>query len=573
MERKIVAPYGTWESPFTAELVANAGGVARDPFDSLRVDGTTVYWLEPRPFEKGRSALVRWTPGNTPSDVTPAPANVGTRVHEYGGGAYAVANGTIVYSERSDDSVWLIDGAAPARCIARVPGCRFADFAFDPSGSRIYCVREDHRERPATEPANALVALDASGTVDEAHNEGSVLATGADFYAAPRPSTRGERLAWIEWDHPNMPWQETRLMLAPFDAAGALGAAAQLAGGPQDAVVQVDWSADGTLFFSSDRRGWWNVYARRDDGTIEALCPREQEIGGPPWIFGLRWFAPLDAGRVLCAVASGGNWHAATISGGELHPLAFGTVAGSPLPFGDGAVAIVRFADRPCEIRRLERLDGEHSETLARVAPLGLSPADVSLGRAEEIATGNGEIAHAFYYPPQNARFEGPPGELPPLVVTSHERLQPLDSMVDEPRFRRRRRQLSRLERIRFGLSPPARRRVDRTRRRGLHRHRARARRARLGRSETDGGPRRKCERRDGAGRADPRRHVRDGREPFRRRRPHDARARNAQVRIALYGHADRSLTGSARAVREPLTAHERRRYPRAGHPLSGRRR
>jgi hypothetical protein len=269
MHGKPIARYGAWTSPVTPEL-ATAGTIT---FSELAVDGDDVYWLEQRPAEQGRRALVRSRAGGTPADVLPGHVDVGTRVHEYGGGAFAVRDGRIVYSERSDGSVWLFDDGG-LRPLVAVAGCRYAGFALDAARERAFAVREDHRGRPPTAPDNAIVVLSLAAGTDPATNEGCVVTPPSDFVLAPQLSPDGTRLAWIAWNQPAMPFDETRLWVADLDAAGGLTNVRCVAGaGGGEAIVEAHWTPGGTLLFTSDRTNWWNVYALRGD-CVNALAVR-----------------------------------------------------------------------------------------------------------------------------------------------------------------------------------------------------------------------------------------------------------------------------------------------------------
>ena len=303
MEPKTVVPFGTWPSPVTPDLITGGATIG---FSELAVDADAVYWLESRPAEQGRRALVRWTPGTPPADVLPLATDVVTRVHEYGGGAYAVRGGLIVYSERGDGSVWLAAPGQTPRPLVTVAGCRYAGFAIDPVHRRFYAVREDHRDRPATAPENAIVLCSLADRVDPNANAGVIVAGGTDFVLAPQLSADGTQLAWISWDHPDMPWDATRLYLAGIDAGGALTRVRCVAGsGGGEAIAAAQWAPDATLLFVSDRTNWWNLYALHGE-RIEALAPAAMEFAEPAWVFGRRSFAPLDSSRVLCAFVRDG---------------------------------------------------------------------------------------------------------------------------------------------------------------------------------------------------------------------------------------------------------------------------
>lgn len=415
MHAKTTAPYGTWPSPVTPELAS--GGTLG--LSELAVDGGSVYWLELRPAERGRRALVRWTAGADPAAVVPAGADVGTRVHEMGGGAYAVRGGRIVYSERSDGSVWMLDGPSP-RPVAAVPGCRYAGFAFDAAHERVFAVREDHRDRPATAPENAIVVVSTVAGIDPAVNAGTLVAGGTDFVLAPQLSPDGTRLAWIAWDHPAMPWDATRLFAAGIGPGGTLHDVRCVAGADGgEAIVSACWTPGGTLLFVSDRTGWWNVYALRGE-RADALAPAPLEFGEPPWVFGRPTIAPLDEERVLCAFVRDGSVRAGLIAGGAVRELPYGPVDGTPLPFGAGTVFVAAPADAPAAVCVAARLDDSAPARVRAASTHALDPAGVSIGEPLRVPTAGGETAYVFFYPPRNASFTGPADQRPPLIVMSH---------------------------------------------------------------------------------------------------------------------------------------------------------
>jgi dipeptidyl aminopeptidase/acylaminoacyl peptidase len=413
MHEKHVARFGTWPSPVTPELVAGE----TVSFSELAVDGHAVLWLEQRPSERGRRALVRWEPGSPARDVLGTQADAGSRVHEYGGGAYAAAGGRIVYSERSDGSVWIVEGGA-VRPLVTIPGCRYAGFALDAAHGRVYAVREDHRDRPPTAPDNALVvlALDA----DPATNAGRVVAPGSDFVLAPQLSPDATQLAWIAWNHPDMPWDATRLFVARIGPDGDLTDVRCIAGAEGgEAIVEAHWTPGGTLIFSSDRTNWWNLYAVHGD-RVDALAPLDAEFGEPPWVLGRRTFAPLDEERVLCAFVREGIVRPGLIAGGSVHELPYGPVDGTPLPLGDGAVFLAAPPDGPAAVCRAPLREEAAFGVLRAASVQALDAADVSVGEPLTIPTSDGEVTHCFFYAPANALFTGPGHARPPLIVMSH---------------------------------------------------------------------------------------------------------------------------------------------------------
>jgi len=405
---KQIAPYGTWVSPVTTQLMTE-GAIG---LSNLAVDGGDLYWLESRPHEAGRTALCKRAADGTISDVTPIPVNVGSRVHEYGGGAYAVRDGLVVYSERKDGSVHVIENGEPRR-LTTPEGCRYADFEFDPTRRRVIAIREDHRNRPPTDPKAAIVALALEGASEQ------VLVEGPDFLSSPRVSAGGQKLAWISWTHPDMPWDATELYLADLSADGLPGVPQTFAGGIRQAITQPRWSPQNVLHFSSDTTGWWNLYALRA-GTVEPIAPIEAEIGAPHWVFGQRSYSFLADGRIIAAIVQDGIRTAALIDGGRIEPLGLGQVHEAPLAIGEGVAYIAAQPAQLAFVAYQPNLSSlEPPLSVRQGAPQVLPDASISIGQPMDFPT-RGTMGHAFWYPPANEAYEGPTGELPPLVVLSH---------------------------------------------------------------------------------------------------------------------------------------------------------
>lgn len=386
-------PYGTWPSSLDAHTVARAAGRR---FGAPDLSTGRLRWGETRADEGGRTAVVDEAAG----DLTPAGANARTRVHEYGGGAIWYHGDAVYYSEFADGRVHRI-GLGPVTPEPPEPhALRYADGDVSPDGARIVCVRESHG---GGDVVNELVVFPADGSA-----EPEVVASGRDFYMAPRFSPDG-RLAWLEWDHPRMPWDGTELRLE-----GEL-----VAGGPEESVVDPRWSPDGRLHYCSDATGWWNLYA--DGEQLTRLTGAG--IGWPAWGFALSRYGFLADGRVVCAVTRSAvdSLELLDARGGEPEPL------GLPWTLYGYAIAVhgmcvAYSAASPTEPSALAVHDVATGEerVVRRSLELSLDPASISVPRAIEFATTGGATAHAFYYPPTNADFEGPADETPPLRVICH---------------------------------------------------------------------------------------------------------------------------------------------------------
>ncbi|MBV8883680.1 MAG: S9 family peptidase, partial [Chroococcidiopsidaceae cyanobacterium CP_BM_RX_35] len=255
-----VAPYGCWKSPITSDLIVSAT-VGLGP---VTLDGQDIYWVEMRPAEGGRNVIVRRTPDGQARDITPSPFNARTRVHEYGGGTFMVADGTVYFSNFADQRLYYQTTDAAPQPLTPATDMRYADGTLDQQRGRMICVREDHTG--AGEAVNTLVSINLTGGEDV-----QVLVSGNDFYASPRLSPQGDQLCWLSWNHPNMPWDGTQLWVAQVKTDGTLATKQRVAGGVDESIFQPEWSPDGILHFVSERSGWWNLY-RWDAGDVEPLC-------------------------------------------------------------------------------------------------------------------------------------------------------------------------------------------------------------------------------------------------------------------------------------------------------------
>jgi dipeptidyl aminopeptidase/acylaminoacyl peptidase len=385
-------PYGSWPATLDARTVARAGGRR---FATLKADGVRLRWSEARPEDGGRVAVVDSAAG----DLTPAGANARTRVHEYGGGAVWYHGDTVFHSEFADSRLYR-DGSPITPEPPEPHALRYADGVVTPDGSTIVCVRERHE---GGEVLNELVSLPADGSA-----EPTVIQSGHDFYMAPRFDPAGERLAWLAWDHPNMPWDGTYLYVDGEVVAGAA----------DESVIDPQWSPDGALHWCSDRTGWWNLY--RDGEPLTSLD--DAEIGSPAWVFGMTRYAFLADGRIVCVVTRRAVDALHVLENGALRDLGLGWTAYSSTALAADGARVVFAAGSPTEPSTLVSydVDSGREEVVRRSLEIELDPATISVPRAIEFATADGVNAHAFYYPPASPGLEGPADEAPPLQVTCH---------------------------------------------------------------------------------------------------------------------------------------------------------
>ena len=407
------APFGTWSSPITAEvLLQGTVGLAHP-----RVHEGELFWLESRPAEGGRVAVVRRRRDGTVADCLPPPWNARSRVHEYGGIGYTVLDGTLYFTHFADQRIHALPLDAPdaaPRPVTPDDGTRWADLAPDPARRRLVAVGE--ADRDGDEPRNFLAAIpvDGDGTVEK-------LVGGHDFFSAPRLSPDGTRLAWLAWNHPRMPWDGTLLCESVLDGAGRPSAPRTVAGGPDEAIFQPEWDARGRLLCVSDRSGWWNLH-RVEAAELRALHPMEADFGLPLWVFGMRTYVPLPDGRIAC------SWHAPEgdrlglldPEDGRLEPVDLPFTALDGIAAGDGEVVLV--AASPTRFPELVSvpLGGGAPRVLRRASTLELDPAVLAAPEPVTFPTSHGGRAHGYFYRPAHPHCRGAEGERPPLLVIGH---------------------------------------------------------------------------------------------------------------------------------------------------------
>jgi dipeptidyl aminopeptidase/acylaminoacyl peptidase len=406
----VTAPYGSWESPITIGMLSEAGV----PLREVSVDGATLYWIESRAVENGRQAIVRLDAGGVISDVVPPGFNARSRVHEYGGGSYAVHEGVVIASSFEDQRVYRIadEAATPITPEPKLPaGDRYADFVL--SGDRVICVRERHHTD--REPTNTLVTFPIDGS-----DKPRVIAKGHDFYSTPRVSPDGAVLAWLSWDHPNMPWDGTELWCAALADDGTVSEPELIAGGPDESIFQPEWSPSGVLHFVSDRTGWWNLFRYRD-GRAEALHLMEAEFGMPQWGFAMRRYGFVLDGGIVAIYREGGLDRVGLFDGEILKLLhtAFDVFGYSVATCGDDLYVTAGSATEPSAVVRID-VATEAVKVIKRSLEVDVDPGVISHPEPIDFETGDGHVAHAFYYPPRNLGYVGSEGEKPPLLVISH---------------------------------------------------------------------------------------------------------------------------------------------------------
>ncbi|MCC6270127.1 MAG: S9 family peptidase [Microbacteriaceae bacterium] len=407
-----VAPYGSWESPIAAASLVVSG----HPIGGARFVGANIWWLEARPTEGGRLAVRRHADNDEVVDVLPAPWNARTRVHEYGGGAWAAADeGTLVFAEFSDQRLYRLEPGSqkPTPLTPAESGMRFADLII--VAGNTLAIRETHEDGDLRRDV-VMVPLDGSAATD-ARAIRSIV-SGSRFLAYPRISPDGSHLAWIAWDHPQMPWDGTELRVGRLDD-GVVHEFDTIMGGPTESVLQPEWESDESLYAISDRSGWWNLHRVGVDGTVTALNPVNADVGGPLWGVGARWYSVLDDGRILHTRTCGTDTLAIVdpASGQTevldlpLDSITLNDVRGNRVLLNGGSTRLAS------GVRELQLPSGALVDVRLDVDEL--PPADY-LPDAEAMTFTGAREVHAFVYRPRNPDYEPLPGELPPFIAVVH---------------------------------------------------------------------------------------------------------------------------------------------------------
>jgi dipeptidyl aminopeptidase/acylaminoacyl peptidase len=421
MKSMAASPYGFWTSPITSDLVV-ADSIR---LDQVALDGDAIYWTEIQPQKQGRTFVYRDGVDREPERVTPDDANafsVRARAHEYGGGAFAVSEGVIYFSNNIDQRLYRQDAGRPPSPITPAPAgaaadaFRYADGVIDRRRGRTVCVREDHTG--GGEAITTLVAVDLSSATAT-----HVLVSGNDFYSTPRLSPDGNRMSWLAWRHPDMPWVATEAWIGDVFPDGTIGNPRRVAGGPDESVFQPEWSPDGDLYFVSDRgSGWWNLY-RAHDGAIEPMAEMDAEFGRPQWQFGMSTYAFESADRLISCFVRNGVW---TLAGIDTRSKRFDVI---PTDFTDIAQLraapgrVVFIGGSSSEAPALVDLDlknGTHRVLRRSFVLREEVRRYVSAPQPIVFPTGSGETAHGFYYPPFSPEFVAPADEKAPVLVKSH---------------------------------------------------------------------------------------------------------------------------------------------------------
>ena len=407
---KTIAPYGSWKSPINADLItANTIG-----FVEACIDDEDIYWIESRPLEGGRYVIMRRAADGKIHECTPPDFYARTTVHEYGGSGFTVANGVIYFCNFKDQHLYRQPLDAVPQVLTPGDGYRYADLVVDEKRDRIICIREDHTG--TGEAVNTIVGVNLNGG-----EHGQILVEGNNFYCSARLSPDGNKIAWLTWNHPNMPWDGCELWVADVNQDGSLQNADLVAGSATESIFQPEWSPDGVLHFVAEYSGWWNLY-RWKDGKAEALCPMEAEFGQPQWFFGMFTYDFVSPTKILCCYSQNGTWHLAWLNTNKKKLTSIQTPYTDLYSIRAANGFAIFFVGPPFQTFALIRMDTETAkmESIKQAFEVTVDIEYLSTAQPISFPTTNGNTAYGIYYAPKNKNHAAPENERPPLMVISH---------------------------------------------------------------------------------------------------------------------------------------------------------
>jgi len=404
--------YGSWESTITPEKITE-GGLR---FSEIRSSGSDLYFLEGRPEESGRYVIVKQASDGKISDAIPKEFNSRNAVHEYGGGSYAVGQKNIYFTNWNDQRIYKVNGENVNPITKEPPfekSIRYSDLTLSIDEEWLFCVRETHFEKE--EAKNELVAISTT------ENSQIVLCTGRDFYSSPRINPTNKEICWLEWDHPNMPWDGTELFIANFDLDG-LSEIKFIDGSKNISIIQPEWSDSGELIYISDESGWWNL-KKYSENTTATILDEETDHGEPAWNFGVRTYFLKDDYIYLRGSSKNNNKgliRKINISGEIIEEIeVLHTSIGGLTHHENKALYIGASPVSNSEIVSYDLMK-KNEETIKESNPVKIDIEEISIPEEISFPTTQNAIAYGYFYKPKNKNFQGESEEKPPLLVISH---------------------------------------------------------------------------------------------------------------------------------------------------------
>ena len=404
--------YGSWPSPISAELITRAA----PGLNFVQSHEQCLYWVESRPWDAGRCVIMQRNEQDKIIDLLPSPFSHHSSVHEYGGMAYTIHNAYLYFVNAADQRIYRqhLDTLGTPIAITQKGPWRFADLIVDAQHQRLIAVCEEHQEQQEAENYLVTIALnDDRASIKK-------LQSGADFYAYPRLSPDQTRLCWIQWSHPNMPWDSSELCLANLSQTG-ISKPRVIAGSQGDeAIFQPHWSPDNYLYFVSDKTNWWNIY-RFDGSKNMPVLALDGEFATPLWQLGMATYDFIDTNTIACLWTDKGLWHSGfiDIATAQLSPIISPYSSMHALTCHQGCLyTIAGSAALPNQLISID----QEAVINSIYAPATLDVETTNLAQPTSIffPSGNHQMVHAFFYHPTSALYCGQANELPPVIVMCH---------------------------------------------------------------------------------------------------------------------------------------------------------
>ena len=404
--------YGSWPSPVSAELITRAA----PGLNFVQSHEQCLYWVESRPWDAGRCVIMQRNEQDKIIDLLPSPFSHHSSVHEYGGMAYTIHDAYLYFVNAADQRIYRqhLDTLGTPIAITQKGPWRFADLIVDAQHQRLIAVCEEHQDQQEAENYLVTIALnDDRASIKK-------LQSGADFYAYPRLSPDQTRLCWIQWSHPNMPWDSSELCLANLSQTG-ISKPRVIAGSQGDkAIFQPHWSPDNNLYFVSDKTNWWNIYRFDGSKNIPVLA-LDGEFATPLWQFGMATYDFIDTNTIACLWTDKGLWHSGfiDIATAQLSPIISPYSSMHALTCHQGCLyTIAGAAALPNQLISIN----QEAVITTIYAPATLDVETTNLAQPTSIffPSGNHQMVHAFFYHPTSASYCGQANELPPVIVMCH---------------------------------------------------------------------------------------------------------------------------------------------------------
>ncbi len=404
---KKTAPFGSWASLVTSEMVTK--DMIR--LNYVRCDGKKIFWEEGRYEEKGRVQIVENVDGKQKELLTKE-YNARSKVHEYGGCSFAVKNNLLFFVNFKDQRIYQLKDEKITPITPKSSNSRYVDIEIDEKRNVLFCVKEEHLSK---EVVNKIVRID----IDTGKEH--TIVEGCDFYSSIKLNPKEDKICFLRWNHPFLPWDQTELSICLIDEKGDVIEEEIVFGSPNESICQPKWGEDNTLYFVSDKTSFWNLYQYKDE-KISSIYPCEFEFGYPNWLFGFSTYVVIGD-KIACSYIDRAISYFAII---DLKSKSFEKISSSFTSFtslqvyDDNKVAMIAASPTKEASVVVFDIDRREFKTIKESRKTSLSEEDISKAKLISFPGWEENKTYAFFYPPKNKDFIGEENTLPPLIVKSH---------------------------------------------------------------------------------------------------------------------------------------------------------